>query len=135
MKESKIPVEDDVFTPNPWFIDTAQFQIVAAVPEHEHDKERVDKEVVIDSKAEEDGIPSKFMPVPAVPSGTDDMLSRQPKNIVEDIDDVVNIVKEEEDENDKNGICLEKCVQQFCISDKDFSLFSNCVEKCKNFCV
>merc|ERR1712083_1164104 len=48
VKESKISVEDDVFTPNPWSIDTEQFQIVAAVPEHEHDKERVDKEVVID---------------------------------------------------------------------------------------
>jgi len=136
VKESVIPVEDDVLTPSPWSIDTAQFQIVAAVPEH--DKERVDNEGVnenIDTKVEKNEIPSKFMPVPAVPSGTDDMLSRQPKNIVEDNDDVVNFAKEEEDENDKNGKCLEKCVQQFCITDKDLSLFSSCVEKCKSFCV
>merc|ERR1712226_1515593 len=38
VKESDIPVEDEVFTPSPWSIDTAQFQIVAAVPEHD-DKE------------------------------------------------------------------------------------------------
>ena len=123
-------VEDDLSLsiPSPWSIDTAQFQIVAAVPDHD----KVDKEN-IDAKIEGNALLSKFMPVPAVPSVPDDMLGRQPKNIVEDIDDVINIVKVEE--NDKNGRCLEKCVEQFCIPDKDFSLFSSCVGKCKSFCV
>jgi len=123
-------VEDDLSLsiPSPWSIDTAQFQIVAAVPDHD----KVDKEN-IDAKIEGNALLSKFMPVPAVPSVPDDMLGRQPKNIVEDIDDVINIVKVEE--NDKNGRCLEKCVEQFCIPDKDFSLFSRCVGKCKSFCV
>ena len=60
---------------------------------------------------------------------------KEKKVMMEDSDDVVNFAKEEEAENDKNGKCLEKCVQQFCITDKDFSLFGSCVEKCKSFCV
>jgi len=116
-------------TPNPWSIDTAQFQIVAAVPEH--DREREEKEG-FNEKVEELEIPSQFMPVPAVPS-LGDMLGRQPKKILDNVDDVVNKVKEEESE-DKNRKCLEKCVPQFCIQDKEFNLFSSCVEKCKSFC-
>jgi len=116
-------------TPSPWSIDTAQFQIVAAVPEH--DREREEKEG-FNEKVEELEIPSQFMPVPAVPS-LGDMLGRQPKKILDNVDDVLNKVREEETE-DKNRKCLEKCVPQFCIQDKEFNLFSSCVEKCKSFC-
>merc|ERR1712013_939726 len=116
-------------TPNPWSIDTAQFQIVAAVPEH--DREREEKEG-FNEKVEELEIPSQFMPVPAVPS-LGDMLGRKPKKILDNVDDIVNKVKEEDTE-DKNRKCLEKCVPQFCIQDKELNLFSSCVEKCKSFC-
>jgi len=121
-------------TPSPWSINTAQFQIVAAVPDHDMEDEKDFNENIVDEKVEEiDIIPSQFMPVPAVPSVPSDTLSRQPKNIVEGVDDVVNIVNLEKSEN-KNRRCLEKCVQQFCIPDKDISMFSSCVEKCKSFC-
>ena len=123
-----IPVEDDIFTPTPWFIDTAQFQIVAAVPEQDME-DRKD----FNEKVEGIDIPSQFMPVPAVPSVPSDTLSRQPKNIVEVVDGVVDIVNLEKSEN-KSRRCLEKCIQQFCIPDKDISMFSSCVEKCKSFC-
>jgi len=116
-------------TPSPWSIDTAQFQIVAAVPEH--DREREEKKG-FNEKVEELEIPSQFMPVPAVPS-LGDMLGRKPKKILDNVDDVVNKVKEEDTEV-KNRKCLEKCVPQFCIQDKEFNLFSSCVEKCKSFC-
>jgi len=116
-------------TPSPWSIDTAQFQIVAAVPEH--DREREEKEG-FNEKVEELEIPSQFMPVPAVPS-LGDMLGRKPKKILDNVDDVVNKVNEKDTE-DKNRKCLEKCVPQFCIQDKEFNLFSSCVEKCKSFC-
>jgi len=71
-------------TPSPWSIDTAQFQIVAAVPER--DREREEKKG-FNEKVEELEIPSQFMPVPAVPS-FGDMLGRQPKKILDDVDDV-----------------------------------------------
>jgi len=120
-------------TPSPWSINTSQFQIVAAVPDHDMEDRKDLNENIVDAKVEEIEIPFQFMPVPAVPSVLSDTLSRQPKNIVEGIDDVVNIVKLEKSEN-KNRRCLEKCVQQFCIPDKDISMFSSCVEKCKSFC-
>jgi len=79
----------------------------------------------------------KFSPVPAVPtidSASLEMQARQPKNILETGDSVKNSIKDEgafsEAETKKDG-CLEKCVQQFCLPDKNLSLFSNCVEKCK----
>jgi hypothetical protein len=134
---------DDIFseesTPSPWAIDTAQLDIVPAVPDQEDDnleKEEFKDKIVL--RMEDIGIPSQFQPVPAVPSDPSNNLARQPKNILGGGNGVVNTVEEEEGVDiteDKNSECLEKCVQQFCIPDKDFSLFSNCVEKCKSFCL
>merc|ERR1712179_725014 len=131
----RAPREDipSISTPSPWSINTAQFQIVAAVPDHDMGDKKDFNENIVDAKVEEIDIPSQFMPVPAVPSVPSDALSRQPKNIVEGVDDIVNIANLEKSEN-KNGKCLEKCIQQFCIPDKDISIFSSCVEKCKSFC-
>jgi len=131
----RAPREDilSMSTPSPWSINTAQFQIVVAVPEYDMGDEKDFNENIVDEKVEEIDIPRQFMPVPAVPNVSSDTLSRQPKNIVEGVDDAVNIVNLEKSEN-KNRRCLEKCVQQFCIPDKDISMFSSCVEKCKNFC-
>jgi len=129
----RAPREDTLSTPSPWSINTAQFQIVAAVPDHDMEDEQDFNENIVDEKVEEMDIPSHFMPVPAVPSVPSETLSRKPKNIVEGVDNVVDIVNLEKSEN-KNRRCLEKCVQQFCIPDKDISMFSSCVEKCKSFC-
>jgi len=83
---------------------------------------------------------NQFSPVQAVPtiaSASVQMQARQPKNILRTGDGVKNIIEDKEAfseaETKKDG-CLERCVQQFCLPDKNLSLFSNCVEKCKTLC-
>ena len=145
------PAEDNLFgeifsdfsTRSPWSIDTAKFEIVPAVPAT--GEIRVAKEASGGKKQREDINQEnrdfiQFSPVPAVPtiaSASIEMQARQPKNILETGDSVKNSIKDEgafsEAETKKDG-CLEKCVQQFCLPDKNLSLFSNCVEKCKTLC-
>ena len=122
---------------NPWDIDTAQFEIVPAVPSQ--DIARVLKEVSDEGNlVKQKNVDTRqFNPVPAVPELTiDDKQARQPKNIVALSHEVENNIDEEKAvvETLINGNCLDKCVQQFCLLEEDLSLFSNCVGKCKTFC-
>jgi hypothetical protein len=129
---------------NPWAIDTAQFEIVPAVPSQ--NAPVIAQEVSEDSRKKTDlvkqnHVPRQFSPVPAVPVVTaapGDKIARQPKNKLRtsDVDD--NQLEEEKvaiETLNKNGICLEKCVQQFCIPEEDLSMFSNCVDKYKTLCL
>jgi len=152
---NSVPAEDlqfdEIFSesvsPNPWAIDTAQFEIVPAVPSRDTpDVVRVPKDVSGDNKQEKDlfivPVPRQFSPVPAVPDVTtapDDKLPRQPKNTLSLNNEVGNTLEEQKVKNqktmNKEGKCLERCVQQFCIPEDDLGMFSNCVDKCKTFCL
>merc|ERR1712106_514451 len=138
---------DEIFSessaPNPWTIDTAQFEIVPAVPSKETpDILRVAKELSKDNRKEKDvytiaPVLRQFSPVPAVPDVTtspDDGLVRQPKNTQDLSDNIDNSLEKQKDVN-KKGMCAERCVQQFCLSEEDLSMFSTCVDKCKTFCL
>ena len=68
------------------------------------------------------------------------------KNLIIDIgeyddeyNDIGNNLEEQKVKNqktmNKEGKCLERCVQQFCIPEDDLGMFSNCVDKCKTFCL
>ena len=142
---------DEIFSesaaPNPWAIDTAQFEIVPAVPSKDTpDIVRVAKDVSEDNRKKKvlftiAPVLRQFSPVPAVPDVTtapDDSLIRQPKNTLRLSDDVDNTLEEQKVDSEKNvnkeGSCLERCVQHFCLPEEDLSMFSNCVDKCKTFC-
>jgi len=134
---------------NPWAIDAAQFEIVPAVPSKgTPDIVRVAKEVSEDNSEKDTfmiaPVPRQFMfsPVPAVPDVTtapDDRLARRPKNTLElsdDFDNIIEVQKNTSENNmNKEGSCIERCVQQFCLPEEGLSMFSTCVDKCQAFCL
>ena len=104
------------------------------------------KEVSVDNKErqyinQENRDLIQFSPVPAVPTklarASVQMEARQPKNILRTGNGGENSIKDKEafsEAETKQDGCLERCVQEFCLPDKNLSLLSNCVEKCKTLC-
>ena len=136
----------DTSVSNPWVINDAEFKIVPAVPSKDTNVIlRVAKEVSEDNKKKRDSlplvsVPRQFIPVPAVPYVTtapDDNFDRKPKATLGLSQEVDNALEEQKASSKKNegGECIEKCIRQFCLPEKDLSKFSTCAEKCKNFCL
>merc|ERR1711936_1171376 len=97
---------------NTWHIDTAQFEIVPAVPvQEEETAEFTETDLVTNSL-----VLNQFSAVPAVPEATTaslDKLIRQPKNAKELLEEVDNNITE----NIFNEKCSEKCFKYFCASN------------------
>jgi hypothetical protein len=124
---------------NPWLINTAQFDIVPAVPSKHtaNNIEKVPKDMSEDSRDEKDLVKQnydhkQFIPVAAVPDATTasvNKISREPQN-------ALKIIEEDTGENKKvpgdDTSCLEKCSEQFCVAES-FTI-SNCVDMCKTLC-
>jgi len=122
-----------------WPVDTAQFDIIPAVPSKKTTKgiERVPKNMSEDNIDDKDIVtqnyePKQFSPVPAVPHATTasaDKLAKAPE-------DSPKMSEEDSGENrmlsDQDESCIEKCSQQFCVEDS-LSL-SSCVDKCSSLC-
>jgi len=127
---------DEIFSVPPilntWDIDTAQFDIVPAVPTD-------DTAIIVSADSDEkysSSVSRQFSPVPAVPDITEE-ISRQPKKVLDsrniNIEDGVTKANETKVKDTDN--CEEKCIEQFCLPQDDLSMLSKCENKCRNFCV
>ena len=128
--------------PNPWVIDTAEFEIVPAVPGEYTPAEEVSEDNREGNNIDTNvPVPVQFSPVPAVPDVTtvpNDRLARQPKNTMDLTYQVENTLDEENyvsQTSKVKGNCLERCVHGFCLQEDDFTMFGVCVDECKSLCL
>jgi len=153
VQQSRTLPPTDIFArtspPNPWDIDTAQFDIVPAVPDEVVSNRRAVSEVL---EVSTDGknlvtnliVLNQFSPVPAVPNVTSspkNKLTRQPKNTFGKENKPGKTNEDGKTTNDseneivyKKGDCQERCAHTFCDPKEDINISSTCIEKCKFLC-
>ena len=122
---------EEAASPNPWAINSAQFDIIPAVP-----FEDVAESLTVKNKEEENPapVPRQFIPVPAVPDNTQD-IERQPKKVFQlNSVDIIENSGTNPNKVSPTRQCFVKCTEQFCLPNSDLSKYASCEGKCKTFC-